>query len=118
MNQPPEILHILHVLGDGGTTEMAQRVLAWTTQTKPWIPIHQIAGLAEIAAHTQQPETTIATWAKEPNLYFPKPATEIKASKLWDLDLVATWWQANKDHLLERKKYAKPRSKQKRAKNE
>lgn len=98
---------VVRILGDGGTTEMGERVLAWMDSRQPPDPVvHQagilpenILGLAEVAEVVGKASATVRTWAARPQYAFPAPVVHLAATKIWDREQVDLWVAGNTDLL-------------------
>lgn len=105
---------ILQALGDGGTMEMADGVLAYIErvtdkmsqlEADPFAddsdaePL-ELAGLAEVAEITGRPKQLIGHWLAERRPMpegFPKPRWHISAGPVWAKSEVVTWRQLETD---------------------
>lgn len=85
---------ILVSLGNGGTVEMAERVVAFLDTTENWrrgIPVECIAGLAEVADLLGRHKNTVRSWMGRPELACPEPFRGVAATPLWDITQWETW---------------------------
>lgn len=90
---------VLEILGDGGTTDMARRVLAWLAAGADGLGVQprNIAGLAEVAAVVRRPRATISGWRRAGDVSFPEPFLTLGCGPLWDLEQVRRWMAGNPD---------------------
>lgn len=98
---------ILQALGDGGTVEMADGVLAYlsplleddarTLEADPFAddaPKIVLAGLAEVAALSSTPKQTIGHWLagrRVAPVNFPHPRWELATGPVWDMADIRSW---------------------------
>lgn len=94
--------HLLHVLGTGGTMEMAERA-AWevdrlVNEGRSTAVLERLGGLHEVCALIDRPKNVVCNWQARPGkINFPQPVLELAATKVWDLDQVRTWAVGNPD---------------------
>jgi len=83
---------VLLALGNGGTMEMAQSVVAFiVTSNLPSVAPTDIIGLAEVAKLTGRSKQTVCNWIGRGNQGFPAPLTVLAATKVWDKEQVLVW---------------------------
>lgn len=89
---------VLTVLGDGGTTDMAQRVVTWLAADPSALGVatRNIAGLSEVATVLAKPKATVSAWRKG-DYSFPEPFLVLACGPLWDLEQVRRWKDGNPD---------------------
>lgn len=83
---------VLLALGNGGTMEMAQSVVAFIVSTKlPAVSPNDLVGLAEVAKMTGRSKQTVCNWIGRGNQGFPAPLVHLAATKVWDREQVKVW---------------------------
>jgi hypothetical protein len=87
---------VLHVLGDGGTTDMADRVARWAVDRVVGIRPHDIVGIAEIADMAGRRKQSVCNWMARP-YSFPAPVTTLASGRIFDREQVATWLAGHAD---------------------
>lgn len=88
------IMQVLHVLGDGGTTDMARRVLDWHTSTGSTghgVPGDRIGGIAEVATLIGRSRQVVCNWITRSQHNCPEPFVTVRATPLYDLDQWRVW---------------------------
>jgi hypothetical protein len=95
---------ILRALGDGGTMDMADGVMAYLAplidddeaalrQEQNRRPV-ELAGLAEAATITGESKQTIGHWLagrRTPDRPFPIPEWQLSTGPVWDLAVLRKW---------------------------
>jgi hypothetical protein len=84
---------ILVALGDGGTYDMAYRIIEWMDggAELTGIPIHRIGGLSEVAELLGQRKQNVCNWLARGMYGCPEPFRALAATKLYDLDQWRVW---------------------------
>lgn len=82
---------VLRALGNGGTMEMAQSVVAFILGMNPSLRAENIVGLAEVAKMTGRSKQTVCNWIGRGNQGFPAPISVLAATKVWDREQVQVW---------------------------
>lgn len=91
---------VLIILGDGGTTDMADRVIHWlATEHVPGVRPEDILGLSEVAGMIGRSKQLVCNWMAQPAKLFPAPIVELAATKIWHREQVQTWMDAHHDLL-------------------
>lgn len=87
----PDVHAILMVLGDGGTTDMAQRVVTFIRGggNLGCVPIDDIISTTDVANLAGCSVRTIPNWRR--NHSFPAPFKTVAGVDLYDLAQVRTW---------------------------
>jgi hypothetical protein len=82
---------ILLILGDGGTTAMAERVRTWIDAGNGGVHPRNIIGFAEVAVLLNLPPAKTRTLIADPTEAFPAPVATLKATDIWDREQVNVW---------------------------
>jgi hypothetical protein len=91
---------ILVSLGNGGTLDMAEGVVAFLDTTRSWargIPVECIGGLSEVAERLGRGKTTVRNWIAREPLACPQPFAMLAATPLWDLNQWDVWATGHPD---------------------
>lgn len=86
---------VLRALGNGGTMEMAQSVVAFIQNMAPALRASDLVGLAEVALMTGRSKQTVCNWIGRGNQGFPAPVIHLAATKVWDREQVTVWMQGH-----------------------
>jgi len=85
---------LLLVLGDGGTTAMAERLMAYLDER---VRPEDIVGLAEIASRLGVTKQRLWNWTGYRDTHFPPPIAQLATGRVYDWTQVQTWAQGNAD---------------------
>lgn len=90
-------LDLLHVLGDGGSFAMVDRVLAWLDTHPGAVMPDDLMGLSEAAAMLGVSKQRLWNWTRDPKRHFPRPVVTLASGPIFVRDQVETWKTGNTD---------------------
>jgi hypothetical protein len=112
----PRLREVVQALGDGGTMEMGERVLAWMDRSAPpsitlptapksvappshdcGVSPQNLLGAAEVAQMLGAGVVTVRSWTSRPQFAFPPPVVTLAAGKIWDREQVELWADGHPD---------------------
>lgn len=97
MDSAQRRLDLLHVLGDGGSFDMVDRVLAWIDGQPGAVRPEDILGLSEVAAMLGASRQRVWNWTADPKKHFPRPITTLKSGPIFAREQVEVWKTGNTD---------------------
>lgn len=85
---------LLLTLGDGGTMEMVDRLMA-ANATCQGVQPSDLVGLAEIAARLNVTKQRLWNWKDDPRRHFPRPVVTLKCGSVFSWEQVHCWVVGN-----------------------
>lgn len=83
---------VLIALGDGGTTEMADRIVHWLREEyASGVRPEDLAGTSEVAAMLGVSKQTLCNWVARDTVDFPPAVAHLAATRVWNRIQVAAW---------------------------